>query len=48
MGTSEMREIAGMITDVLRKIDDEHVAADVQARAADLCSRFTPYPDLLQ
>jgi glycine hydroxymethyltransferase len=47
MGTSEMREIAGMITDVLRKIDDEHVAADVKARAADLCGRFTPYPDLL-
>jgi glycine hydroxymethyltransferase len=47
MGTSEMREIASMITDVLRKIDDEHVAADVKARAADLCARFTPYPDLL-
>jgi glycine hydroxymethyltransferase len=48
MGTSEMREIAGMITDVLRKIDDEHVAADVKARAADLCARFTPYPDILR
>jgi glycine hydroxymethyltransferase len=47
MGVDEMREIAGMIADVLRKIDDEHVAADVKAQAADLCGRFTPYPDLL-
>jgi glycine hydroxymethyltransferase len=46
MGTGEMREIAGMIAEVLRKIDDEHVAADVKAQAADLCSRFTPYPDV--
>jgi glycine hydroxymethyltransferase len=46
MGPVEMREIAGLIADVLRKIDDEHVAADVKAQAADLCARFTPYPGL--
>ena len=50
MREAEMREIAGLITQVLRKVDDDHVAEDVaedvKAQAADLCARFTPYPDL--
>jgi glycine hydroxymethyltransferase len=48
MGTTEMVEIAGLIAQVLRKIDDEHIAEEVKAQAADLCARFTPYPDLMQ
>jgi glycine hydroxymethyltransferase len=46
MKEPEMQQIASLIAEVLRKTDDEHVAAEVQARAADLCSRFTPYPTL--
>jgi glycine hydroxymethyltransferase len=48
MGAPEMREIAGLITQVLRKIGDEHIADDVKAQVADLCARFTPYPDLFE
>jgi glycine/serine hydroxymethyltransferase len=40
-------EISSLIAQVLRKVDDEHIADDVRAQAADLCSRFTPYPDLV-
>lgn len=48
MGEAEMREIAGLIALVLRKIDDDHIAEDVKAQSADLCERFTPYPDLFE
>ena len=48
MGEPEMREIAGLIAQVLRKVDDDHIAEDVKAQAADLCARFTPYPDLFE
>jgi glycine hydroxymethyltransferase len=41
-----MEEIASLIAAVLRKPDDETVAADVRDAAARLCSKFTPYPDL--
>jgi hypothetical protein len=30
----------------LRDADDEQVARDVRDRAARLCSKFEPYPDL--
>ena len=46
MREPEMREISSLIAQVLRKVDDEHIADDVRAQAADLCGRFTPYPDL--
>ena len=46
MREPEMREISSLISQVLRKVDDDHIAAEVRAQAADLCSRFTPYPDL--
>jgi len=47
MREAEMREISSLIAQVLRKVDDEDIAADVRAQAADLCGRFTPYPDLV-
>ena len=47
MAEPEMREIASLIVQVLRKVDDDHIADDVRAQAADLCSRFAPYPDLV-
>jgi glycine hydroxymethyltransferase len=47
MGEPEMHEISSLIAQVLRKVDDEHIAEDVKAHAADLCSKFTPYPDLV-
>src|SRR5207344_212253 len=43
MREPEMGEISGMIAQILRKPDDEHVADEVRAQSADLCSRFTPY-----
>ena len=46
MREAQMGEIAALIATVLRKPDDEQVAGDVRAAAAELCSRFTPYPDL--
>jgi glycine hydroxymethyltransferase len=46
MGEPDMEEIASLIAAVLRKPDDETVAADVRDAAARLCSKFTPYPDL--
>jgi glycine hydroxymethyltransferase len=45
MGPDEMREIAGLIGDVLRAVDDEGVASDVRERANRLCSKFPPYPE---
>jgi glycine hydroxymethyltransferase len=46
MGEPDMEEIASLIAAVLRKPDDETVAADVRDAAARLCSKFTPYPEL--
>ncbi|MDQ1432761.1 MAG: glycine hydroxymethyltransferase [Actinomycetota bacterium] len=46
MGEPEMQEISSLIAQVLRKVDDEHIAEEVKAQAADLCGRFVPYPDL--
>ena len=46
MGPDEMAEIAAMIGAVLRSIGDEGVSAEVRERAARLCSKFIPYPDL--
>jgi glycine hydroxymethyltransferase len=43
MGQDEMRVIAGLIAQVLRKPDDRDVAADVKAEARTLCSKFPPY-----
>jgi len=45
MGPDEMREIAGLIGDVLRAVDDEGVASDVREQANRLCSKFPPYPE---
>src|SRR5262249_33750210 len=47
MREGEMREISSLIAQVLRKVDDADIAADLRAQAADLCGRFTPYPDLV-
>jgi len=44
MGPEQMREIARLIGDVLRAIDDEGVANDVRDQSNRLCSKFTPYP----
>jgi glycine hydroxymethyltransferase len=46
MGESEMMEIASLIARVLRDADDRSVRAEVRESAAQLCSKFTPYPDL--
>src|SRR4029079_62354 len=46
MREAEMGEISSLIAQVLRKVDDEDIAADVRAQAVALCSRFTPYPGL--
>jgi glycine hydroxymethyltransferase len=46
MGAAQMQDIATMIGTVLRAPDDEQVAKDVRVQAADLCAKFTPYPDL--
>jgi glycine hydroxymethyltransferase len=43
MGEDEMREIAALISQVLRKPDDRDVAADVKAEARALCEKFPPY-----
>jgi glycine hydroxymethyltransferase len=47
MGEPEMRVIAGLIAQVLRKADDSDVAADVRAEANALCAKFPPYPELV-
>ncbi len=47
MGEPEMDEIASLIATVLRKPDDEMVATDVRDAAARLCSKYTPYPELV-
>jgi glycine hydroxymethyltransferase len=43
MGEDEMRVIAALIAQVLRKPDDRDVAADVKAEARTLCEKFPPY-----
>jgi len=45
MGTDQMREIASLIGQVLRAVDDDVVAIDVREQANRLCSKFTPYPE---
>jgi glycine hydroxymethyltransferase len=44
MREAEMREVSALIAQVLRKVDDDHVAAEVREQVRALCSRFTPYP----
>jgi len=46
MGEPEMVEIASLIARVLRDVDDPTIRAEVREFAAQLCSKFTPYPDL--
>jgi glycine hydroxymethyltransferase len=46
LGEPEMGEIASLIATVLRKPEDEQVAADVRDAAARLCAKYTPYPEL--
>ena len=46
MREPEMTEISTLIAQVLRKVDDENIADEVRTQAAELCSRFVPYPDL--
>jgi glycine/serine hydroxymethyltransferase len=46
MGEPEMVEIASLIARVLRDTDDASVRTEVRESAAQLCSKFTPYPDL--
>ncbi|MCJ7670642.1 MAG: serine hydroxymethyltransferase [Acidimicrobiia bacterium] len=47
MGEPEMVEIASLIARVLRAADDAGVRAEVLDTANRLCSKFTPYPDLV-
>ena len=44
MDEPEMGTIAGFIAQVLRKVDDDHIAAEVLTEVNELCSHFTPYP----
>jgi len=48
MREAEMVEISSLIAQVLRKVDDDHIAEEVRGQAAELCSRFVPYPDLFE
>jgi hypothetical protein len=41
-----MTAISSLIAQVLRKVDDDDIAEEVRVQAAELCSRFVPYPDL--
>ena len=45
MGTSEMGAIGELIARSLRSRDDAEVQRQVRKEAAELCSRFVPYPD---
>ncbi len=45
MGESEMFEIASLIARVLRDVDDLSLRSEVRESAAQLCAKFTPYPD---
>jgi glycine hydroxymethyltransferase len=44
MKEPEMQTISSLIAEVLRKVDDENIAQQVKAQAAELCASFTPYP----
>jgi len=46
-GTRESRELAYWICDVLDRVDDETVQAQVKARVLDLCRRFPVYGEVL-
>jgi glycine hydroxymethyltransferase len=46
MQEAEMREISALMAQVLRKVDDDHIADEVRGQVHALCARFTPYPDL--
>jgi glycine hydroxymethyltransferase len=46
MAEPEMAEIARLIAAVLRAPDDDVVRVDVLDQANQLCSKFTPYPEL--
>ncbi len=46
MGEPEMVEIASLIANVLRSVDDPQVGAETLDAANRLCSKFTPYPEL--
>jgi glycine hydroxymethyltransferase len=45
MGEPEMVEIASLMAQVLRAIDDDRVRDDVKDASARLCSKFVPYPN---
>jgi glycine hydroxymethyltransferase len=45
MREAEMQEVSALIAQVLRKVDDDHIAAEVREQVRALCSRFTPYPN---
>ena len=47
MGTGEMAEIATLIGRVVRAVDDTVAASEVCDQVNRLCSKFTPYPDLV-
>ncbi len=47
MKENEMRTIAGLIAEVLTKMEDRKHQRDVSAAVKDLCSRFPIYPDRL-
>jgi glycine hydroxymethyltransferase len=46
MREPEMQVIAGLIAQVLRKVDDKDVGADVKVEARALCAAYPPYPSL--
>ena len=46
MAEPEMAEVARLIASVLRAPDDEGMRAEVLEQANQLCSKFTPYPEL--
>ena len=46
MKEPEMGEIADLMVAALKSAGDEAALADVRASVRDLCSRFTPYPEL--
>jgi glycine hydroxymethyltransferase len=45
MREPEMAEIASLIGRALRHRDDEAALAEIRDAAANLCSKFPPYPD---
>jgi glycine hydroxymethyltransferase len=44
MREAEMAEIAALIGRALRHVDDDAALAEIRDAAANLCSKFTPYP----